>query len=571
MDDSHRHRLANSRYAVRLLAIVLTLALAGCKQLGLGQSKNENPVVPPPPDRNVPLNSQTGNRQTGESQTSSAKPTAPIKLDGSAAGESASAIPNAPGIAGAAVLAGPGAQGSSAADDAARLRAANDEASGKAKGVAQSDALSAPSDELDESPTLELPANDRRQETPRATRDAARTTAAAPPKTGARSKVGAAADKSADAAGGDAADGATNEKPGKITPVGKVEDNYPLKLDLLPEATADVVTPIEIEGDGATFVKGQVAATVNGVPIFCDDVLRVVPDEVARGLAQLERAAAEGKVKPEAYRDYRRRAVAHYMKDHIQQELLLQALKLRLKPEQMTGLIKQLDKIFDTEDLPLAIKKAGVNTATELEQKLQAQGSSIESLRAASRNRQMAQQYLGKEAALNLGYDRPDIRKYYEENKESYAITAKVKWEQIQLKFNKNGGKEGALKKAEEIKKQLDAGEVFAVIASKCSDGPTAANGGLWSWTVQGSIKAKEIDQALFELPIGEISEPIETQASVDIIRVIDRTEAGYERFEDVQEDIKNHLKMTLFQKRVNDLMKDLKEKANIEDFTDKL
>ncbi len=416
-----------------------------------------------------------------------------------------------------------------------------------------------------------MPPGEKRQATPRAARDTAQTAAGVPPKTGAGSKTGAAVDGGIDAAGGVPADATGNAPPPKITQVGKLEGSYPLELDLAPEATADVVTPIEIEGDGTAFVKGQLAATVNGVPIFCDDVLRGIPDEIARNLAHLERAAVEGKVNPEEYRKYRRQVVEHYMKDHIQQELLLQALKLRLKPEQMNGLIKQLDKVFDNEDLPLALKKAGVNTATELEQKLQAQGSSIESLRAASRNRQLAQQYLGKEAALNLGYDRPDIRKYYEENKESYAITAKVKWEQIQLRFNKHGGKEGALKKAEEIRKQLDAGEVFAVLASKCSNGPTASNGGLWSWTVQGSIKAKEIDQALFELPIGEISDPIETQTSVEIVRVLDRTEAGYERFEDVQEDIKNHLKMTLFQERVNALMKDLKEKANIEDFTDKL
>jgi peptidyl-prolyl cis-trans isomerase SurA len=324
-------------------------------------------------------------------------------------------------------------------------------------------------------------------------------------------------------------------------------------------------------------VKGQVAATVNGVPIFCDDVLRGIPDEIARNLAQFERAVAESKDKPqegkvkEAYRNYRRQVIEHYMKDLVQQELLIQALKLRVKEEQLNGLKKQLDKVFDTEDLPVAIKKAGVTTAAELEQKLESQGSSIEALRAASRNRQLAQQYMGKEATSNIGYDRPDVLKYYEENKKSYAITAKAKWEQIQLKFAANGGKEGALKKAEEIGKRLDAGEVFAVIAKECSNGPTASNGGLWPRTEQGSIKSKEIDKVLFELPIGEVSEPIETQTSIDIIRVIDRTDAGYERFEDVQEDIKNHLKMTLFQKRVGDLLKDLNDRATIETFTDKM
>jgi transposase-like protein len=52
---------------------------------------------------------------------------------------------------------------------------------------------------------------------------------------------------------------------------------------------------------------------------------------------------------------------------------------------------------------------------------------------------------------------------------------------------------------------------------------------------------------------------------------VTDRTPAGYQPFEDVQEDIKNHLKTTNFQRRVNELLKELNDKASIEKFTDKL
>ncbi len=574
MDDPYRHRLAIRNHTTRLLAIPLVLALAGCKQLGIGQSKTDNPVVPPPPDRKVPV----------DSQTSSAKPATPVKLDGSAMGDGAPGIPNTPLIAAAPVMAGPGTASNSAADDVARLRAATNGASGKTNDAAQPGSPSDQIDESDEPPTLDVPANDRPNEAPTFTKSGAQTKKGGQSKAGSWSKTGATVDASTNPMAESAvkpgpeakteppSDDAGAEKPDKIIQVGDLDAGGDApKIDLLKDATTDVVTPLEIEGDGAAFVKGKVAATVNGVPIFCDDVLRGIPDEYARNLAQIERGAVEGKVPPEEFRKYRRQVIEHFLKEHIQQELLLQALKLRLRPEQMHGLTKQLDKIFDTEDLPLAMKKAEVSTAAELEQKLAAQGSSIESLRVNSRNRQLAQQYLGKEAALNIGYDRPDIRKYYEEHKQNYFVVAEAKWEQIQLKFVKNGGKEGALKKAEEVRKRLDDGEVFAVVAEKCSNGPTAANGGLWPRTKPGSIKSKEIDTALFEMPVGEISGPIETETSIDIIRVIDRSPAHYQLFEDVQEDIKNQLKMSLFQERVNKLLKDLKDKASIEDFTDKL
>ena len=58
---------------------------------------------------------------------------------------------------------------------------------------------------------------------------------------------------------------------------------------------------------------------------------------------------------------------------------------------------------------------------------------------------------------------------------------------------------------------------------------------------------------------------------SINIIRVLVRTDAGYQKFDEVQEDIKNHLKNTLFQRRVNELIEELTEKATIEKFTEKL
>ena len=93
---------------------------------------------------------------------------------------------------------------------------------------------------------------------------------------------------------------------------------------------------------------------------------------------------------------------------------------------------------------------------------------------------------------------------------------------------------------------------MFAVVAKECSDGTTKSKGGAWGWTRQGSVKSTAVDKALFELPVGEISAPIETENSIDIIRVLDRTEAHYKPFDDVQDDIKAQLKQAEFMRRVN-------------------
>ena len=333
----------------------------------------------------------------------------------------------------------------------------------------------------------------------------------------------------------------------------------------------EVITPIEAEGAGAKFDKGFVAAQVNGVPIFAEDVLRALPDEVLKQIRQIEKAVAAKEAPPEVLKKFRRQVIEHFLQQHIQQELLLQALKTKVKPEHLNGIIKQLDAKFDSEDLPKLLKDKGYASAVELELELQKQGSSVEMVRASYRNKQLAQQYLGSKAMVHDGFDRPDILQYYQDHLDNYAYKAKAKWEQIQVRFSANGGRDGARKKAADIVKRLNQGDVFAVVAKECSDGSTKSKGGLWGWTTQGSLKSKEIEAALFEQPIGEIGQPIETRDTIEIIRVLDRTGAGHQKFEEVQEDIKNHLKQERFQKSINELINELTEHANIEKFTDKL
>ncbi len=226
--------------------------------------------------------------------------------------------------------------------------------------------------------------------------------------------------------------------------------------------------------------------------------------------------------------------------------------------------------MFDTEYLPTVMKKEGVTTPGELELILQKNGSSIESVRTVFRNRELARQFLQTKSVVHDGFDRPDILKYYQDHRKDYAIPAKAKWEQIQIKFAKQkGGKPAAKKKLDEVLERLEAGDVFAVVARKYSDGPTASKGGLWGFMTRGSYKVPEIDKAIFEQPVGEIGAPIETKTSFDIIRVIDRTEAGYKLFETVYDDIKNQLKAAASQRRMAELVKGLHENATIETFDD--
>jgi parvulin-like peptidyl-prolyl isomerase len=506
MDESSHSPSVRIHRGLAALALVALLA-SGCEQLGLGKSKS-NPVVPPPPERRAPVDS------TGTSSQAATSPAA--KLDGSAAGSESAMAPNAPGVAASQTLAAAMAQGNPTA-------------------------ISTSQPVID--PALAGDQADHSSDD-----DAAEETLEIDPPVVRSDSIG----------------------PGKVRQVSGRAPTASRPKESDTETGNDVIRPIETEGAGTKLQNGDVAVTVNGVPIFTEDVIRGFPPGFAEQYALASQAMAEGKLSPPEIDAFRkaRKTVDLVLKQHIDQELLLQALKVKLKDEQLKGITKQLDGIFDNEYLPTVMKKEGVTTPGELELILQKSGSSIESVRTVFRNREMARQYLATKGAVHDGFDRPDILKYYRQHLEDYAVAGRAKWEHIQIRFDpRKGGKAGAQKRLDAVLERLEVGEVFAVVAKDLSEGPTASKGGDCGWITKGSHRIPEIDKAIFEQPEGEIGAPIETRTSFDIVRVIERIPAHYKSFEAVYDDIKNHLKTAANNRRSDELLKELREGATVERF----
>ena len=71
-----------------------------------------------------------------------------------------------------------------------------------------------------------------------------------------------------------------------------------------------------------------------------------------------------------------------------------------------------------------------------------------------------------------------------------------------------------------DIKKQLEGGADFAALAKKYSDDPGSKdNGGLYKNVEHGKMVA-EFDKAAFELPVGKISDPVQTSFGYHILKV---------------------------------------------------
>lgn len=135
-----------------------------------------------------------------------------------------------------------------------------------------------------------------------------------------------------------------------------------------------------------------------------------------------------------------------------------------------------------------------------------------------------------------------EIRREYENNRDMYYIPEKVKHSVIVI--NKGATPEEMAVKKEEalkIRKKLIDGADFAETAREVSEGSRAADGGSFPWLQPKDVR-EELQETLQTLPAGEISDIIETDTQLYIVKVEARRQAGYKTFDEVRQDIKNAL-----------------------------
>jgi parvulin-like peptidyl-prolyl isomerase len=90
---------------------------------------------------------------------------------------------------------------------------------------------------------------------------------------------------------------------------------------------------------------------------------------------------------------------------------------------------------------------------------------------------------------------------------------------------------------------QVLDGVPLAEVAKARSHGVSAAQGGFWDWTGKDSLRSKVLDEAIFTLPIGRLSEILEDDQGFHVVRVIGREPAAMKPFADAQVEIKKKIR----------------------------
>lgn len=246
----------------------------------------------------------------------------------------------------------------------------------------------------------------------------------------------------------------------------------------------------------------------------------------------------------------------HLVEERIIDDLVTQAL--------LKQFIKKQNVHIDSNRIETEIQKFRENIKNNpdakdksLETLLEEQGGSLDELRVALDISFSIDEY------LNQTIPDEEVKKYFDENKGNFngeTVTAShilidtrgIEDDEEKLK--------AAKEKADKIKEELDNGADFAELAQRDSDCPSSKGGGQLGVVKRGEM-VEEFTDAAFATEVGSYCGPVKTRFGYHIIKITDKKEG-----EDIKyEDVKDKVKVTLFNEKTINLIQELQDKAEIE------
>jgi peptidyl-prolyl cis-trans isomerase D len=154
-----------------------------------------------------------------------------------------------------------------------------------------------------------------------------------------------------------------------------------------------------------------------------------------------------------------------------------------------------------------------------------------------------------------------DVQDYYDKNKANYVQPERRQVRHILIETGKDDA--AALKKANEVVAEANAGKDFAELAKKYSqDVGSAQNGGDLGWATKGASGLDPaFDEAEFSMKSGEIRGPVKTKFGYHILK-LDAIEPEHVRtLAEARADIEAQIKKDRAAERFGDVQENLQQK----------
>ena len=103
--------------------------------------------------------------------------------------------------------------------------------------------------------------------------------------------------------------------------------------------------------------------------------------------------------------------------------------------------------------------------------------------------------------------------------------------------------------------REIQEGTPFGDLATAHSQDISASDGGMHNWTSKDSLLSEVLDEAIFTLPVGQLSQILEDKRGFHIVRVVERNDLMVTPFTETQPEIRKRIR----EERVNDKRQEYK------------
>lgn len=292
----------------------------------------------------------------------------------------------------------------------------------------------------------------------------------------------------------------------------------------------------------------QVVAVVNDEPITQSEL-----DNLLRPLYEQYKTELKGQRLAEVMAEARKKLLDQLIEDKLVfQEAKTQDIKV--DEAEVDAEIDEFKKQFPSEDA--------------MEEALGKEGLSLNDMRERIRRREMIRRIQDVEIRAKVVVSPTEIQDYYEKHTEDFAGQDSLKVRSMTIKKSDEAREKGltdesAKNKIENLRRKVAGGGNFEQLAKDYSQDSSAKNGGLGDSVRRGDMIAA-IDDLIFKLNPGEISQIIETPMGYHFFRVEEKKSSKQKNFSEAKQEIHARLYNEKTRQRFEDWTSELKRNAYI-------
>jgi peptidyl-prolyl cis-trans isomerase SurA len=294
----------------------------------------------------------------------------------------------------------------------------------------------------------------------------------------------------------------------------------------------------------------QIVARVNNEIITLSDY-----QKAAEGLGQEVQQDCQN-CTPDRIQNLLKDRQKNLLRDMIDQQLLIERAK-DMDISVDTDLVKRLDQIR---------KQNNLTTMDDLEKAVESQGVVWEDYKNQLRNGLLTQEVIRKEVGGRMDIGSDEIKQYYEAHKQDFNRPEEVALAELSLTTEGKSPEESAAvhTKADDLRNRIVKGDDFSELAKRYSQGSTAADGGDLGTYERGQL-APQLEEAVFKLEKGQITDVIQTKTGFEILKVLDHYQAGLQPLDKVTGEISDMLYRQKMDPAMRDYLAELREESYVQ------